>query len=216
MTDLERVEVRDLILFHEEVAKKYPQVERGTLNESILESIVMRPFASFGERRLYTDIFEQAACLLEAIIRYHPFVDGNKRTALMATEFFLRRNGYEMFIPDDIPDFLREVAKHEANTEEQIQDQIKAISEWLSGLVAKLPVTSTRRYRLAASQPAKTGLSGPPRFVKNRSRPGYSVYAKNGASGAWVSVKRRDGKTVRLQLGKRLGRNRFRIRRLRR
>lgn len=153
MTDLEKVEARDLILFHDEVAKKYPRVGRGTLNEPILESIAARPFASFGGRSLYTDTFEQAACLLEAIIRYHPFADGNKRTALVAAEYFLRRNGYEMAIPDDIPGLLRGVARREANTEEQVRDQIKAVSERLAGLAAKLPAASSRRYRPAASRP---------------------------------------------------------------
>jgi len=38
----------------------------------------------------------KAAVLLEAIANYHIFVDGNKRTAFVATARFLAVNGYEI------------------------------------------------------------------------------------------------------------------------
>jgi death-on-curing protein len=44
---------------------------------------------------------ELAAAYGDGIVRNHPFIDGNKRVALLATETFLLDNGYE-FAADDV------------------------------------------------------------------------------------------------------------------
>jgi death on curing protein len=54
---------------------------------------VHAPQASFGGSFLLGDIFEMAAAYLFHIARNHAFVDGNKRTALLATIVFLGLNG---------------------------------------------------------------------------------------------------------------------------
>lgn len=41
-----------------------------------------------------TDVRELSFSLLIGIARNHPFIDGNKRTALMASHVFLLANGY--------------------------------------------------------------------------------------------------------------------------
>lgn len=41
-------------------------------------------------------LFKKATTLLYDIVTGHPFVDGNKRTAFVATELFLRMNGKEL------------------------------------------------------------------------------------------------------------------------
>ncbi len=46
----------------------------------------------FGEE-LYTTLFEKAAALIRGIIADHPFVDGNKRTAMLSGLTFLSING---------------------------------------------------------------------------------------------------------------------------
>lgn len=43
-----------------------------------------------------TDIFELAAAYLFGVAKNHPFVDGNKRTAFVATDLFLYFNGYSL------------------------------------------------------------------------------------------------------------------------
>ena len=57
----------------------------------MLDSALARPLnrAGYGE----PDISELAAVYALAIARNHPFVDGNKRTAFVALELFLRLNG---------------------------------------------------------------------------------------------------------------------------
>ena len=42
--------------------------------------------------------------------RGHPFIDGNKRTSLFATYFFLRWNGYYLDIPDKDAPLITQIA----------------------------------------------------------------------------------------------------------
>jgi len=48
---------------------------------------------------------------MHSIINFHPFVDGNKRAALLAVDFYLHWNGYRFMIPKDADSFTIEVAK---------------------------------------------------------------------------------------------------------
>lgn len=59
-----------------------------------LQAAAARPQATFEGKELYPDLFAKAAALLESLIRNHPFVDGNKRTAIASTGLFLRQNGW--------------------------------------------------------------------------------------------------------------------------
>jgi death-on-curing protein len=42
-----------------------------------------------------------AATLLAGIVQNHPFIEGNKRTALVAARTFLVNNGYDIGLSDD-------------------------------------------------------------------------------------------------------------------
>ncbi len=53
----------------------------GIRDTGLLQAAVERPKATFGGKDLYPDIFYKAAALLESLIKNHPFIDGNKRTA---------------------------------------------------------------------------------------------------------------------------------------
>jgi len=66
----------------------------GVRDVRLLESALARPRATFGGKDLYPDIFEKAAVLMESIVKNHPFIDGNKRTAITSAGIFLERNGY--------------------------------------------------------------------------------------------------------------------------
>lgn len=65
----------------------------GLRDESLLESAVAAPQATFGGRSVYADLIEVAAAYLFYLCRNHPFVDGNKRVAFGACLLFLRLNG---------------------------------------------------------------------------------------------------------------------------
>lgn len=64
----------------------------GLREVALLESAVSAPQASFGAKSPYRDLAEVGAAYLFYLCRNHPFVDGNKRTALGACLVFLRLN----------------------------------------------------------------------------------------------------------------------------
>lgn len=69
----------------------------GLRDQGLLESAVAAPQASFGGEPLMKEPIEIAAAYLFYLCRNHPFVDGNKRTALASALVFLKENG---LLPD--------------------------------------------------------------------------------------------------------------------
>lgn len=63
----------------------------GLRDLGLLQSAVARPQTTFDGA-----LWHKAAALLEPLAQNHPFVDGNKRTAITATAMFLRQNGYAL------------------------------------------------------------------------------------------------------------------------
>ena len=68
----------------------------GIRDIGLLQSAAGRPEATFGGEDLYPDIFHKAAALMESLIKNHPFIDGNKRTAITSTGIFLQMNSYTL------------------------------------------------------------------------------------------------------------------------
>lgn len=66
-----------------------------------LESAIYHAFASFDGKDLYPSIEKKAARQAFAIIRSHPFVDGNKRVGLLVMLVFLELNGVELRFTQD-------------------------------------------------------------------------------------------------------------------
>lgn len=71
----------------------------GLRDEALLESAIARPrnLQTYGSE---PSIFDLAEIYCFGIIQNHPFVDGNKRTGLLAANAFLHLNGYA-FRPDE-------------------------------------------------------------------------------------------------------------------
>lgn len=68
----------------------------GCRDLRLLQSAVSRPKATFGGRELDPDLFHKTAALMESIACNHPFIDGNKRSAIVSTGLFLEKNGYRL------------------------------------------------------------------------------------------------------------------------
>jgi death on curing protein len=66
----------------------------GLRDEGALDSALARPvnLHAYGE----TDLFRLASAYAFGLVRNHPFVDGNKRTAFLTSYVFLRINGYQL------------------------------------------------------------------------------------------------------------------------
>lgn len=91
-------------------------VEKGSLRDrGLLEAALARPFQSaFGEDA-YPTILGKAAALFHSLIANHCFVDGNKRTAVLALQGFLVANSFVVFLDDETVYVLaRETAAHNA------------------------------------------------------------------------------------------------------
>ena len=67
----------------------------GVKERGLLESAVAAPQATVFGQSPFADLAEVAAAYLFYLCRNHPFVDGNKRTAMAAAIVFLRLNGME-------------------------------------------------------------------------------------------------------------------------
>lgn len=68
----------------------------GIRSIELLESALAQPEASFGGEFVHADIFHMAAAYGYHVCQNHPFVDGNKRTALITMYMFLYVNGYQI------------------------------------------------------------------------------------------------------------------------
>ena len=69
----------------------------GLRDEGLFDSALARPrqLANYGE----PDIADLAAAYAHGLVRNHPFIDGNKRTAFVAAQLFLRMNGQRINAP---------------------------------------------------------------------------------------------------------------------
>jgi death-on-curing protein len=91
----------------------------GVRDVGLLESAVARPQATFEGRLLYPDVFTLAAALMDSLVNYHPFVDGNKRTGITAAGLFLRLNGFKLTASQaDVESITLRVATKDLGIEE--------------------------------------------------------------------------------------------------
>lgn len=68
----------------------------GLRDIHLLQSALAMPGASFGGDYLHAFPHEMAAAYLFHVAANHPFIDGNKRTALLSALMFLDVNGYAL------------------------------------------------------------------------------------------------------------------------
>jgi death-on-curing protein len=77
---------------------------------NLVQSAAVRPSAGAEKLDTYPTLPEKTAALLESLVLYHPFVDGNRRTALVAAGVFLEYNRRRLeFTPAEADRFLRRV-----------------------------------------------------------------------------------------------------------
>ena len=71
-----------------------------------LESSIATQSQSVFGQDLYPNIADKAAAIIRSIIADHPFIDGNKRTAILAGLTFLKLNGIIFsFKPGELEDY---------------------------------------------------------------------------------------------------------------
>lgn len=93
MTEFVWVEVEDAVAYHNDQIAQHGGLT-GIRDRGLLESALSRPQmkAQFGD----VDLATLGAAYAYGLARNHPFLDGNKRTALVVMETFLVLNGFEI------------------------------------------------------------------------------------------------------------------------
>ena len=133
---MENLTEAEILELHDSVSKLF-NISQVTKDPGLIKSIVERPDTIFSNYSPYSEIFSKAASIMEAIIRWHPFVDGNKRTALLATAYYLHKNNYSLIIPLSMVRFTVLIAKNENNDQESTMKLIEKISQYLQKLSVK-------------------------------------------------------------------------------
>ena len=115
--------IDDILELHKKSINDYGG-SHGIRDIGLLESAIARPFQTFGGEDLYQTIFEKAAALGESLIKNHPFIDGNKRTGMLAMAALLIGHKFSFFASsDDFYNFVISISTSSVSFEE--------IVEWL-------------------------------------------------------------------------------------
>lgn len=115
--------VKDVLLLHELAIEKSGG-SHGLRDFKLLDSATARPKSTFAGRSLYPNIFSKAAALCHSLIKNHPFIDGNKRTGLLAAMTFLELNNYQILAKQkEIVRFVLKIDQENIGIEE--------IARWL-------------------------------------------------------------------------------------
>ena len=90
----------------------------------LLESAWERPHSTLFGEEVYREFETKAAALGHAIAKYHPMLDGNKRSAWIAMNVFLELNGFNIDATvDDAFVFMLDIANDQLD--------INGIAEWI-------------------------------------------------------------------------------------
>jgi len=98
MSEPRWLDIDTVLDFHAEQLSLFGGAD-GVRDLGLLESALARPINKFAYGE--TDLAALAAAYGFGIARNHPFVDGNKRTALTSMIVFLGLNGFDLDAPQE-------------------------------------------------------------------------------------------------------------------
>ena len=98
---------RIVLAIHDEAVEMFGGTA-GVRDDGLLESALSRPQNRYGYESEAT-LFDLAASLCHGTCKNHPFLDGNKRTALLSARAFLFLNG-QAFEPREVDEVENTVA----------------------------------------------------------------------------------------------------------
>jgi death on curing protein len=121
---LSREEIEEM---HQKVLARWGGAD-GVRDEGALLSAIAQPQASYGGEYLHEDLFAMAAAYGFHIAEAQAFLDGSKRTAVLAIINFLNLNGIRLLEPKNLLNKAMEnIANHTLSKE--------GLAELLRGLV---------------------------------------------------------------------------------
>lgn len=102
--------IDEVLALHADQIERYGGTA-GVRDHGLLSSALAMPEASFDGEYLHSSVFEMAAAYLFHVCKNHPFLDGNKRTALASCLAFLWLNDLEVIAaPDEVAELVLGVA----------------------------------------------------------------------------------------------------------
>ena len=124
----------------EDFAEHHDPIDPPGVRESghLLESAILRPQTSLEGIRKYPSLEMASAALMHSLVHNHPFHNGNKRIALVATLVFLDQNGLLLICPeDDLFKLVLKVAQHSivpSRLKDRLPDrEVQEIAKWIRG-----------------------------------------------------------------------------------
>ena len=134
MEPIQYLSLADVIAIHESAMRRLGVEPKALRDEGRLESAVMRPqMAAYYEG---ADVVRQAALLGVGISQAQGFLDGNKRTAYLALNTFLRMNGLT-YSGDRLA--LAQQFEQVAECSNEPDETIDALEAWLREYVQPRP-----------------------------------------------------------------------------
>ena len=119
--------VNFLISIREEFTEDIPPFE--TRYPEKLESIVEQIKAEYFGEELYKGIINKAVWLFYCLIKNHPFLNGNKRIAVVALFDFLKRNVSELYINEEA--IVNDLFQIAIKTSESKPEEVEKIKNYL-------------------------------------------------------------------------------------
>ena len=105
--------VEEIVKIHDRIVEKSGG-HSGMISSSNLEFVV-------AQAEIPKPIERKAATLFFGILTSHPFVDGNKRTALIAAQTFLNENNKKFIATDEkLWDIVHEISEGKLKFEEVV------------------------------------------------------------------------------------------------
>jgi death on curing protein len=83
--------LEDVLEIHEDQIKRYGGTT-GIRDQALLLSAISQPLSTFDGQYLHKTFSDKAGAYLFHVCQNHPFIDGNKRTALASALMFLAMN----------------------------------------------------------------------------------------------------------------------------
>ena len=106
---------RQLIAIHDQIVSATGGTT-GVRDEGLLDAAIAAPWQTFGGNELFPSLEKKAARLGYGLVNNHPFIDGNKRIAAVATLEILALNGVNLsYSQSELSDIFLEVATGQSN-----------------------------------------------------------------------------------------------------
>lgn len=139
----------DVKNIHYEIQRRF-NIARGIKNSGLLESIIQRPNFNPYTHVPFPNVYSKCASLIEGIIKWHPFIDGNKRTGLAVAYAYMHKHDYKIVLPFNAVRFSVLVA--------QDKKDISEITKWVRKLSAKQDATYIQKLEKHLVGPAQMVL----------------------------------------------------------